>query len=58
LTAESDKLGLLRSVSTMVISASALYWYIHHARNTMRRLYEEKDARVFFSKTSATGNKY
>jgi len=58
LTAESDKLGLLRSVSTMVISASALYWYIHHARSTTRRLYEEKDARVFFSKASATGNKY
>ena len=58
ISAKSDTLSLLRSVSALVISTSALYCYIHYARDSMRRLREEGDARLFFSKASATGNKY
>jgi len=58
-TAKStDVMALLRSISTMVISASASYWYLQRARSRMRQQRDEKEARVFFSKKSASGNKY
>jgi len=49
---------LVRNVSTAIISASASYWYLQRARRRMRQFREEKEARVFFSKKSASGNKY
>jgi len=54
----TDTMPLLRSISTMAISASASYWYIRQARSKMRQQREEKEAREFFSKKSASGNKY
>ena len=51
-------LSLLRSISIAAISASASYCYHRYLRNEMRRRREEKDAREFFSKKSASGNKY
>ena len=50
--------SLLRSISTSVISASASYWYIQRARRKLRQRREEREAREFFSKKSASGNKY
>jgi len=57
--AKSDTtLALLRNVSTAIISASVSYWYLQRTRRVMRQVREEKEARVFFSKKSASGNKY
>jgi len=49
---------LVRNVSTAIISASVSYWYLQRTRRRMRQCREEKEARVFFSKKSASGNKY
>ena len=56
--ATTDILSLLRSVSIMAISTSASYWYLRCLRNEIRRRREERDARDFFSRKSASGNKY
>ncbi|KAL9187681.1 hypothetical protein ACHAXT_006059 [Thalassiosira profunda] len=57
-SASSDTSALLRSVSTAVIFASASYWSIQQLRSKARHQREEKEARVFFSKKSASGNVY
>eukprot|EP00569_Conticribra_weissflogii_P003614 CAMPEP_0171346754 /NCGR_PEP_ID=MMETSP0878-20121228/25867_1 /TAXON_ID=67004 /ORGANISM="Thalassiosira weissflogii, Strain CCMP1336" /LENGTH=734 /DNA_ID=CAMNT_0011850545 /DNA_START=131 /DNA_END=2335 /DNA_ORIENTATION=+ len=53
-----DGMSFLRSVSFGIISASASYWYLRYLRSEIRRRREEKDAREFFSKKSASGNRY
>ena len=58
-TAKSNTtMDVLRHVSTAVISASASYWWLQQARRKIRQRREEKEARVFFSKKSASGNTY
>ena len=42
----------------MSIVTTASYWYMRYLKNAKRRMCEEKDAREFFSKKSASGNKY
>lgn len=53
-----DGMSFLSSVSFGIISASASYWYLRYLRCEIRRRREEKDAREFFSKKSASGNRY
>jgi hypothetical protein len=55
---ESVLLALLHAVSTVGISGSASYWYIRRRRRETRLKSEEDEARAFFSKKSASGNKY
>jgi TRAP-type C4-dicarboxylate transport system permease small subunit len=50
--------ALIRGVVKMAMTASVSYWYIQFLKNERRRIREEKDARQFFSKKSASGNKY
>ena len=54
----SEKSTLLRSIATMVVSTSASYWYLQRSRSKARQQREKREARVFFSKKSASGNKY
>jgi hypothetical protein len=49
---------LLRAVSTVATASSASYWYIRRRRREDRLRLEEDQARAFFSKKSASGNKY
>jgi len=59
-TAKSDgtMAYMLRGVSTAAISAYASYWYLRRSRSRIRQRREEREARAFFSKKSASGNKY
>ncbi|KAL3801766.1 hypothetical protein HJC23_001162 [Cyclotella cryptica] len=57
-TKSIDMMVLLSSAVSMAISTSASYWYLRFLKNEARRKREEKDAREFFSKKSASGNKY
>ena len=57
-TSYSDTKTLLRSISAAVMSASVLYWCLQRLRRNARQQREEKEARVFFSQKSASGNKY
>lgn len=50
--------ALLSALAVTSISASASYWYLRRLRSEMRRRREERDARAFFSKKSASGNTY
>lgn len=56
-TAKSDSLRTLHTIATGAISTVS-YWYLQRTRDEMRQQREEKEARAFFSKKSASGNKY
>lgn len=47
----------LGCLTTTVISALSSYWYLQRLRSNIRRHREEQEARIFFSKKIATGNK-
>ena len=49
---------MIRSVSIPTISATASYFYLRHLKNRIRQHRDEMEAREFFSKKSASGNKY
>ncbi|KAL3822753.1 hypothetical protein ACHAXA_008056 [Cyclostephanos tholiformis] len=55
---EYGLLALLQDASAAAITGSASYWYIRRRRREMRLQCEEDGARAFFSKKSASGNKY
>jgi hypothetical protein len=43
---------------SVVLTGSVAYWYLRHKRREMRLRLEEDEAREFFSRKSASGNKY
>ncbi|KAL7439952.1 hypothetical protein ACHAXM_012137 [Skeletonema potamos] len=49
---------LFCSVAMTTISAAASYCYLRHLKERMRQYRNEMEARDFFSKKSASGNKY
>ena len=49
---------MIRSVAIPTISATASYFYLRHLKNRIRQHRDEMEAREFFSKKSASGNKY
>ena len=49
---------MIRSVAIPTISATASYFYLRHLKNRIRQHRNEMEAREFFSKKSASGNKY
>jgi len=55
---DSTTMAMLWGLSTTMLSTAASYWYLQHARRKLRQSREEKEARIFFSKKSASGNKY
>mmetsp|Transcript_29007 Transcript_29007/g.69936 ORF Transcript_29007/g.69936 Transcript_29007/m.69936 type:complete len:192 (-) Transcript_29007:906-1481(-) len=59
-TVRSDRstADLLRTSALSAMNAAGMYWCLRRARDTMRRKWEEKEARNFFSKKSASGNRY
>ena len=54
----SGLLTLLHDASIAAMTGSASYWYIRRRRREIRLQREEDGARAFFSKKSASGNKY
>ena len=47
-----------RGLPAAIVSASSAYGCLRRWRRETRRRGEEREARAFFSKTSASGNKY
>jgi hypothetical protein len=54
----TNQTKLVHGLVKAAISASASYWYLRFLKNERRKKLEEKDARQFFSRKSASGNKY
>ena len=54
----SGLVTLLHDASDAAMTGSASYWYIRRRRREIRLQREEDEARAFFSKKSASGNKY
>eukprot|EP00985_Skeletonema_marinoi_P002400 scaffold1004_cov116-Skeletonema_marinoi.AAC.2 len=54
----SDIVELIRAVAIPTMSAVASYCYLRHLKNKIRQHRDEMEARDFFSKKSASGNKY
>jgi hypothetical protein len=54
----SNKSQTVCDVSKMVLSTVGSYFYLRCLKNHMRYKREQRDAREFFSKKSASGNKY
>lgn len=55
---ENSNATLAYILSKVVASATATCWYLNFLKSANRRLLEERDARAFFSKKSASGNTY
>jgi len=53
-----DIVELIRTVAIPTMSAVASYCYLRHLKNKIRQHRDEMEARDFFSKKSASGNKY
>ena len=50
--------SLVTGLAMLAITTASSYCYLRFLKNERRRILEEKDARLFFSKKSASGNKY
>lgn len=53
-----DRTPLVTGLVMLAFTTTTSYYYLRFLKNERRRILEEKDARVFFSKKSASGNKY
>jgi hypothetical protein len=54
----TDQTKLVHGLVKAAITASVSHWYLRFLKNERRKKLEEKDARQFFSRKSASGNKY
>lgn len=54
----ADRTDLVCGLAKVIASATASYWYLNFLKSERRRVREERDARLFFSKKSASGNQY
>ena len=54
----SDIVGVIKAAAVQTISAVASYFFLRSFRSRIRQHRDEMEARDFFSKKSASGNKY